>query len=223
MDLNFTVAPKVKQLGIKVCTFLAEGLDNSGGHPEFDAWKASVTQEAVSNLNQETLKEDPVILGYRDLHTRLGKSNHKFTASPEALISYALKRGGLPSINLVVDIYNLVSIRTRLSLGCHDVSQLSDRVELRMTTGSESFLPMGETKTVTIPEGEYCYIDGESNVICRMECRQTDSTKVTLNTESCLFIVQGNGNTDWPMVESTTEELSGLVTKYCGGTQRRLS
>ena len=40
--------------------------------------------------------------------------------SPQKLLESAWKRGKLPEVNNLVDAYNLVSLRTRCSLGAHD-------------------------------------------------------------------------------------------------------
>ena len=105
------------------------------------------------------IPQDPILAGFRRLHEKVGRSNHKFPASPERLIKLFLRKGTIPSINLAVDIYNCISLETRLSLGAHDVSQINGSVTLRMTDGRERFVPLGREKPELIEAGEYCYVD----------------------------------------------------------------
>lgn len=97
--------------------------------------------------------------GFRDLHTALGFSNRSFPAASEILLEYLLKNGRLPQINPLVDIYNLISVETRLALGAHDVHKITGNVHLRITSGNEGFVPLGAVAPKPVRPGGYAYID----------------------------------------------------------------
>jgi DNA/RNA-binding domain of Phe-tRNA-synthetase-like protein len=103
-----------------------------------------------------------------------------------------LKHGQLPRINLLVDIYNLVSVKTHLSLGAHDRQKLGGDVHLKLTTGTERFWPIGTNELYPVKPGKYAYVDDDNDIICRLEVRQVEKTKVLPDTTACFFIVQGN-------------------------------
>ena len=127
-----------------------------------------------------------------------------------------LRNGTIPSINLVVDIYNLVSLESRLALGAHDISKIDGNITLKITNGTEKFLPLGKTESEIVPSGEYSYVDDSNEVICRLEYRQVEKTKVTLNTKDCFFIIQGNSATTPEIVKATSQRLLDLLKQFCG-------
>jgi len=50
-----------------------------------------------------------------------------------------------------------------------------------------------------------------------------EKTKVTENTTSCFYIVQGNKATPSPYILKTAKELIALTIKFCGGEAVYLS
>ncbi len=70
--------------------------------------------------------------------------------------------------------------------------------------------------------GEYAYIDDSGDVLCRLEVRQGDKTKISLNTTACFYIVQGNATTGDASLQTAAEELIALIKRFCGGQERML-
>lgn len=220
--LTFDCALEVQQLGVTGAFFLIHGLENREGDAEFEEYKDLVVSEILRDLTKESIKSDPILSGFRDLHTAIGCSNRKNIASPENLLSMLVSTRRLPHVNLLVDIYNLVSIQTRLALGAHDCAQITGNVHLGFTQGTEHFLPLGAPEPKAIKPGEYAYIDDANDIICRLEVRQVEKTKVTQTTTDCFYIVQGNAATDHAYLQATTEQLISLTKQYCGGEEEFL-
>ncbi len=221
--LAFTISSEVIALGIKCAVFSINNLTNKRTHPEFEKHKNNLFKEYKEKYSEELLSEDPILSGFEILHQKINCSNPNLIASPQSLITTLLKRDTLPSINLLVDIYNCVSIQSKLSLGAHDIDKIDDQIILRFADGTETFVPLGRNKSEKINTGEYCYIEGKDNVICRMECRQADATKITLGTKNVLFIIQGNQNTTCEYIETIMKQLIDLIKLYCdGGTPKTL-
>lgn len=179
-----------------------------------------------SLIHVELLKElDPLsgVEGFRQLHTNINRSNRKFVASPENLYAFLNKTKALPRINLLVDIYNYVSIKYGLALGAHDLSKIAGNVTLRLTTGNEKFVPLGQIEPKPIPQGDYSYIDDSNEIICHLEVRQVEKTKITLDTTNAFYIVQGNQNTSDEYLNEATMELISLIKHYCGGGELMLT
>lgn len=220
---QFHISNAAQALGLKAVCFVIEGVRNQPTHPEFEKLKAQTIAQVTQDLSSEAMRTDPILSGFRALHDVIGRSNRKNVASPESLLKLVLQTGGLPQVNLLVDIYNLVSVKTRLSLGAHDLSAINGNVQLRLTDGSETFWPMGSDKPKVVSPGEYAYIDDAHKVLCRLEVRQCESTKISLDTTDGFFIVQGNARTEEAYLHATTGELLTLITRYCGGQARLLS
>jgi DNA/RNA-binding domain of Phe-tRNA-synthetase-like protein len=142
----------------------------------------------------------------------VGITENSLIASPESIIKILLKHKSLRSINPIVDTYNYISIKNKVSIGAHDMEHIKGNVELRLTNGNELFIPLGKDKPQAINSGEYCYIDDSNEVICRLDCRQCDKTKTSNNTRSCLFIIQGNESTSLDLLHSTANQLLNLFT-----------
>lgn len=221
--LIFKITDEVAKLGVRILTLSLSNLKNSKTNPEFEEY---LKQELINIGNfwqGKNYKDDLVLRGFRDLHTKVGVSNKKSPASPEVLLGLFLQTGRFPKINTLVDIYNLISIKTRLALGAHDSDKIHGNVTLRLTEGSETFIPLGKTQSVPVTKEEYSYIDDSANIICRLEVLQVEPTKVTLDTKNVFLIVQGNLNTDNSYIESAAKEVADLITKFCGGKYRYLN
>lgn len=216
-ELEFDVADSAKQLGIKGAYFVIDFEP-----PKADPDKvSSLLSETVQQIrdNKPDTKEDQILAGFRDLHTAVGASNRKHVSSPENLIELILAGRNLPSINPIVDVYNIVSLQTKLALGAHDMSKLEGSVMLRLTNGAEDFKPLGSTEKKVIGVGEYAYIDeGCNEVICRLETRQCEKTKVSGLSKTCFFIVEGNKNTEVDYIKSAVSKLQELLVEYCGAS-----
>lgn len=166
----------------------------------------------------QVLDTDPVLAGFRDLHDRIGRSNRRFPASAEALAALFLRKGVVPAVNPVVDIYHAVSLRTRRSLGAHDLHAVTGTVSLRLTDGTECFVPLGAAAAAEpIPAREYGYADDANVLLCRLEHRQCRQTRITPATTDCFFILQGNRATSRDLLDAALAQLVELTTDHCGG------
>ena len=63
---------------------------------------------------------------------------------------------------------------------------------LKITDGSESFLPLGNDEPKPIKPGEYSFVDDDNDVICWLDIRQVDKTKVTSDSKNILYLIIGN-------------------------------
>jgi DNA/RNA-binding domain of Phe-tRNA-synthetase-like protein len=216
--MKFSITQPVLNIGVKGYYFLIEQFQNQLSDPQFEIIKAETIAAVLAEFPAEKLKTDPILAGFRDLHTAVGRSNKRFVASPENLLSLLIQTGRLPQINLVVDIYNLISLKSKLALGAHDTAKIAGNITLRLTDGTEKFTPLGATEPQNIGAGEYGYVDDSNEVICRLEVRQVEKTKVTLATTACFYIVQGNNHTEQSYIDSIASELIDLTTRFCGGT-----
>ena len=221
-QFQFHISDAAQALGLKAVCFVIEGVHNQHTNPEFEKLKTQTLTQVSKGLSSEAIQTDSILSGFRALHDAIGRSNRKNVASPESLLKLLLQTGELSQVNLLVDIYNLVSVKTRLSLGAHDLSAISGNVQLRLTDGSETFWPMGADKPKVVSPGEYAYIDDARNVLCRLEVRQCERTKISLDTTDCFFIVQGNPTTPGASLHEAANELLVLIKRFCGGQARML-
>ena len=168
--------------------------------------------------NPAAVRSAPEVVAFHDVLRRVGVNPRKEPPSVERLLNFALKRGDLPAVNSLVDAYNLVSVRSRLSLGAHDLDRIALPVALRLLTGRESFTPLGCDAETAVTPGEFGYVDARDRVLCRLDLLQAEFSKVTAATVNALLIVEGTAAHAPDVFGGAFSEVIGLVTRHCGGT-----
>lgn len=215
--MKFSITQEVEDIGIAGAYFVLRGVANRALDQGFEVVKKKRLEKVLENLSSESIESNQVLVGFRDLHKAVGKSSKKYVSSSENLLKFLLKNKNLPSVNLLVDIYNLISVESCLALGAHDLDHINDRITLKITDGTEEYWPLGYGKQKPVSSGDYAYVDGGNEVICWMEVRQVEKTKVTNDISDVFYIVQGNASTDIGTLKNVTNNLIELTKEYCGG------
>jgi DNA/RNA-binding domain of Phe-tRNA-synthetase-like protein len=212
---SLAISPEVSELGIVATHLVVEELSNRRSDPDFDRLREQVFASLAARYTRGFLKRDEVLAGYRAVRRALGGDALDFPCSTEWLVREIRRSGELPSINLAVDIYNLVAAETRLTLGAHDLDRVEGRISLVRAMGGERFFPLGGGSPQSLSRGEFCYVDASGDVLCRMDYKQSEKTKLTEGTSRALFIVQGNPNTPLGSVDEARTRLHALLGRYC--------
>ncbi len=63
---------------------------------------------------------------------------------------------------------------------------------------------------------EYLFKD-DKVVLCRLDVKQGEHTKVTNGTSNVFLYVQGNKNTSQEYIEKAMKQILKNLEKYCGG------
>jgi DNA/RNA-binding domain of Phe-tRNA-synthetase-like protein len=108
-------------------------------------------------------------------------------------------------------------VKYKLALGAHDWDNIEGNVHLRFSNGTEKIIPLGESEPKQIRAGEYSYIDDSNEIICYLDVRQIDKTKVTTDTTNVFYVIQGHSDTPLEYIENAASELIDLTKEYCGG------
>lgn len=215
--MKFIVEDDVKKLGIKILGLKIEGLDNKTPNEEFENWRKNKIKELISKYKEYDIKDDKVIEGFYEIHNKVGVPRRKNLPASENLIKLLVKREDLVHINKAVDIYNIASIESKLCLGAHDIDKVSGNVYLKITNGSENFIPLGSEERKPVGNGEYSFVDDDNDVICWLDIRQVDKTKVTEDSKNVLYLIIGNEENTYEELEKVANEIISITTKYCGG------
>lgn len=218
--LRFHLAPEVAARGVSGCYSLLLGVDQQGADAaDIGAFIDQVVATARHRAERGAIAADPVLAGFRALHQAFGVPTRKLFSAPETLIRYIEKRGDIPRIGPLVDLYNAVSLETGLALGAHDLGRIDGDISLRLTTGAERFHPVGAAEPEPVRPGEYAYVDDGGAVICRLEVRQVEKTKVTPATTDVFLIVQGNPATAPHAIQAGHDRLIDVLKRFLGGTE----
>lgn len=213
IDMKFVFADSVYALGVRGIYFNLRGIANL---PSSDPRVRQFVEQQLS-LVPADLERSDVIVGFSDLHSAVSKRPDKLISSPVGLLSFFRAHRDIPRINGIVDVYNAISVASGIAIGAHDLAQVDGDIELRFTKGDEYFVPLGAGKVVRVPAGEYAYVDSKNEVLCRLEVRQVEKTKITLDSQDVFFIVQGHQRVDPSKIEGTAKALVASCQEIFGG------
>ncbi len=215
--MKFIVDEKVLALGVKIKAVIIEGINNKDLTDEYKVWRKEKAANLIEKYKDYDIKSDPIIEGFYELHQEVGVPRRKNLPASENLIRLLTKREELISINKAVDIYNILSIESKLCLGAHDIDKVDGNVTLKITDGTEKFLPLGSEELKPVKAGEYSFVDDNNDVVCWLDIRQVDKTKVTEDSKNVLYLIIGNKETKDEDLEKVTNDLISLTTKFASG------
>jgi DNA/RNA-binding domain of Phe-tRNA-synthetase-like protein len=126
----------------------------------------------------------------------------------------------LPSINALVDIGNILSLKHLLPIGAHAIDVITRDISLCIASGQEDFVPIGSEQVEHPDPGEIIFAEGDTVLTRRWSWRQGNHT-LTLSTSMAVEInVDGLPPVMESDVEEICQELMALVQAYCGGQMR---
>lgn len=215
--MQFFVKQDVLDIGVKIRGVQITHVNNQIYTTELRKYISEHVQEILKRETLESIKENAIIQSFYDLHQSVHIPRRKNLPASENLLRTLIKKQEFYSINPVVDIYNIISMETKLALGAHDIDHLDGNLSLHLTKGDENFIPLGQNEPKDVPSGVYSYIDDAHDIVCYLEIRQVDKTKITSDSTNIFYIVQGNKETSQAYVDQVAQHLIDITTYYCGG------
>jgi DNA/RNA-binding domain of Phe-tRNA-synthetase-like protein len=129
------------------------------------------------------------------------------------------KQGDIPSINLLVDMANVVSIRHRLPVGVFDQAEAAGVTTVRFAAGEERFTDLGSDGVSNPEPGEVIFVDDAGLVSARRWCwRQSDQSAARPATTEALITVEGHHEGAQEDVAAALEDLLSLLAVYQPGS-----
>jgi DNA/RNA-binding domain of Phe-tRNA-synthetase-like protein len=197
---------------------LARGMNNSPTSAELRDAYFQEQQDTISRIGDKPLSEIEALAAWRGAFREFGVNPTKYRCAPEALLRRLTKKGDIPSINSIVDICNLVSIKYAIAAASFDTRALSGGVSVRFADGSERYTPLGEKEVISPDQGEVIFVDDSGLVIARRWCwRQSQESASQIDTCDAIFTLEAQYTGCLPVVEAALNDLIGLLKKYIGG------
>jgi DNA/RNA-binding domain of Phe-tRNA-synthetase-like protein len=133
--------------------------------------------------------------------------------SVDALMRRAVTEGGLPSIGVLVDLYNAISILEVVPIGGEDLDRYDGPARLLIATGDEPFhtTANGEPVVDHPDAGEPVWVDGGGVTCRRWNWRQTSRTAIHADTRSVGFIVDSLDAPDHAGARRAVDRLVELI------------
>lgn len=173
------------------------------------------TQELTSTTQPEDIKLQPAIAATREVYKRCGKDPSRYRPSAEALRRRLMRGINLYQIDTLVDLINLVSLRTGYSIGGFDADKIQgNNLELSVGRAGEPFEGIG--RGVLNIEGLPVYRDAIGGI--GTPTSDHERTKMDLGTQHILAIVNGySGPEGLPEAAGMIQELLKKYTFSDGG------
>ena len=173
--------------------------------------------EIRRTLSLDSLTAHPRIAAWREAYRAFGAKPSKFRSSIESLVRRVLRGKPLPTINALVDIGNLLSLRYLVPTGGHALDEVTQTLELRRATGEETFVPLGSDQMEHPAPGEVIFVEGDVVLTRRWTWRQAIHTLTLPETRHIEFNVDGLPPVTHDEVVSVCEAVQSLVGRFCGG------
>ena len=170
------------------------------------------TQELRARETADSIKQQPAIAATREAYRRLGKDPSRYRPSAEALRRRLLRGLELYRIDTLVDLINLVSLRTGYSIGGFDADKIQG-VDLCLGVGraGEPFEGIGRG-TLNI-EGLPVWHDTLGGI--GTPTSDHERTKMDVGTRHFLAIINGYDG-DENRLREAAEMTQELLRKYAG-------
>ncbi len=143
--MNVTIDPKLKAKCPRTALACVTALVEAGASP------AALLQEMKTRENEiqklpfpRGVLESAQVETTRKAYKALGKDPARYRGSAEALLRRVVAGKGLPQVNAVVDVINLVSVESRLPIGLYDLGHVVGEILFRAGRAGETYKGIGK-------------------------------------------------------------------------------
>ena len=190
---------------------LALSCDVCNSEPDERLWQEIADEEKAV---RETVKLEQInkwlpIQATRQAYKRLGKDPNRYRPSSEALRRRILRELPLYKVDTLVDLINLVSIRSGYSIGGFDVDKIAGG-SLVLGVGREGEIYHGIGRGELNIAGLPVYRDAVGGI--GTPASDEERTKIGLDTTHLLMII--NGYSGLEGLEAAGKYAVGLLSKY---------
>ncbi len=177
---------------------------------EIDAF----TQTLRATETPDSIKQQPAIAATREAYRRLGKDPSRYRPSAEALRRRLLRGLELYRIDTLVDLINLVSLRTGYSIGGFDADKIQG-MELCLGVGHAQEPFEGIGRGALNIEGLPVWRDALGGI--GTPTSDHERTKMDVGTRHILAIINGYDG-DEQRLREAAEMTQVLLRKYASAT-----
>ena len=190
---------------------LALSCDVCNSEPDERLWQEIADEEKAV---RETVKLEQInkwlpIQATRQAYKRLGKDPNRYRPSSEALRRRILRELPLYKVDTLVDLINLVSIRSGYSIGGFDVDKIAGG-SLVLGVGREGEIYHGIGRGELNIAGLPVYRDAVGGI--GTPTSDEERTKIGLDTTHLLMIIHGYSGLEG--LEAAGKYAVGLLSKY---------
>jgi DNA/RNA-binding domain of Phe-tRNA-synthetase-like protein len=207
-----TIDAELKAKCPRVALACATAEVSTGETPEGLGAELRVCEEKVLKLAEpKSVLEAAAILATRAGYKALGKDPARYRGSAEALLRRVIAGKGLPRINNVVDVINLVSVESRLPVGLYDLAHVQGDILFRAGRAGETYKGIGKYDLNLEGLPVFCDAAGPHG----SPTSDSERTMVTLGTKRVIAILISFGGAE--PLQRWGQQMTELLQKYASG------
>ncbi|MEN6458212.1 MAG: phenylalanine--tRNA ligase beta subunit-related protein [Thermoguttaceae bacterium] len=211
--ISLTISPDLKS---KLPNVAIGWLTASVSVTEYNGDLWNEIETATSRFRGMTMTEArkvPPIKALRDAYKKLGNDPTRYRGSNEALVRRITQGKDLYSVNVVVNINNLVTLETLYSAGTFDFDHLQPPITFRIGQPDECYsgIGRGDIKLENLP----VFADQLGPV--GSTTSDSERAMVRLQTERILMVIISFGGHD--RLDKAVEREVGLLEQYAMATE----
>jgi lysyl-tRNA synthetase class 2 len=216
--MKFTVDSRIwgRFPEVKLAVLYISDISNGGKNAQIkDLLKSEekLQREKLESVDITTL---PEVAPWRVMYQLFGSNPDIFRPSVEALLRRVVEGKPLPAINLLVDIYNYISIKYKLPVGAEDLDATEGDITLTFAEGDETGKYIGSTSAEVCDVGEVIYRDRVGFLCRKWNWREADRTKITPKTKHAIMVIELAPDLPVTLLEQAVVEAKVLFERYLG-------
>jgi DNA/RNA-binding domain of Phe-tRNA-synthetase-like protein len=209
VTIDATLKGKCPQVALGCVTSQVEAEESPGALIA----ELNACEQAILRLPEpRSVLESPQILATRAAYKALGKDPARYRGSAEALLRRVIAGKGLPRINAVVDIINLVSVENRLPIGLYDLAHVRGDIVFRAGRTGETYKGIGKYGLNLEGLPIFCDALGPHG----SPTSDSERTMVTRETKHVLAIIISFGGKE--DLKESASRMVDLFKKHAGGS-----
>src|SRR5713226_8266624 len=204
--------------GIAGGVILARDMTNGPTPKDLQAAFQAEQQATLQRIGTTPLSQVESLAAWRSAFRSFDVDPTQYRSAAEALLRRLTKKGDIPSINLLVDLGNLVSIRYALPVAVFDTRALQGTVTVHFAGGTERYTTLGQAGVEHPEPGEVVFSDETGLVTARRWCwRQSEQSAAQPETTDAIITVEAHHAGGRRDIEAALNDLLELLIKYTGG------
>lgn len=190
---------------------------STGATPEgLDQELRGCEEKILMLAEPKAVLESAAILATRAGYKALGKDPARYRGSSEALLRRVIAGKGLPRINNVVDVINLVSVESRLPVGLYDLAHVQGDIVFRAGRAGETYKGIGKYNLNLEGLPVFCDAAGPHG----SPTSDSERTMVTPATKHVIAIIISFGVAD--TMQRSGQQMTELLQKHASAKNIQL-
>jgi DNA/RNA-binding domain of Phe-tRNA-synthetase-like protein len=215
--MNVSIEAELKAKCPRVALACVTAEVETGTTPEGLDQELRGCEERIMKLPEpKAVLESAAILATRAAYKALGKDPARYRGSAEALLRRVIAGKGLPRINNVVDVINLVSFESRLPVGLYDLANVQGDIVFRAGRAEETYKGIGKYDLNLEGLPVFCDALGPHG----SPTSDSERTMVTLGTKQVIAIIISFGGAE--TLPRWGQQMTELLQKHASGKNIQL-